>query len=32
MNIFWLLLNGGPFIGWWCVVVGRDGCILGGGG
>ena len=21
MNTFWLLLGGGPFFGWWCLVV-----------
>ena len=39
MDIHWLLLGGGPFYGWWgvvvdifCLVVGSGGCILTGGG
>ena len=39
MNIFWLLLGGRPFFGWWCVVVdifwlavAGGGYILAGGG
>ena len=38
MNIFWLLLDGGPFFGWFVVVdifwlvVGGSGYILASGG
>ena len=32
MNIFWLLLGGGPFFGWWCVVVDIFWLVVGGGG
>ena len=31
MNIFWLLLGGSPFFGWFWVMVGGSGYILNGG-
>ena len=31
MNIFWLLLDGGPFFG-WCVVVDIFWLVVGGSG
>ena len=31
MNIFWLLLSGGSFCGWW-VVVNIFWLVVGGGG
>ena len=32
MNILWLLLGGGPFFGWWCVLVDIYWLVVGGGG
>ena len=32
MNIFWLLLGGSPFFGWWCVMVDIFWLMVGDGG
>ena len=32
MDIFWLLLGFGPFIGWWWVVTDIFWLVVGGGG
>ena len=31
MNIFWLLLGGCPFFGWWCVMVDIFWLVVGDG-
>ena len=32
MNIFWLLLGGGPFFGWWQIYFGWRWVIVASGG
>ena len=32
MNIFWLLLDGDPFFGWWWVLVDIFWLVVRGGG